>query len=89
MIIHRNIYIEGKVQGVFYRASAKEFADALQLNGWIYNTADGNVQAYVSGEESLVMKFINWCKQGPPLAEVKNVSVHDCQFEEVTGFHVK
>lgn len=73
MTVH--IHIIGKVQGVFFRASAKEKADALRLKGWVKNIPDGSVQIVVAGEESSVKQFIAWCKQGPKGARVSDVRV--------------
>lgn len=70
-----HLLIEGKVQGVFYRASAKEMADDLGLSGWVKNREDGNVEMVVSGEESKINEFIKWCHKGPRRAVVTNVSV--------------
>jgi len=76
----KHLLIRGKVQGVFYRASAKNFAQDLKITGWIKNTDDGYVEALVSGTESQLENFIDWCKQGPPDAIVTHVHV-----EEITG----
>ena len=65
-----HLLIEGKVQGVFYRATAKQIATQLGLTGWIKNTKDGNVEATVSGDELQLQNFAKWCKQGPDKAEV-------------------
>jgi len=73
MTVH--IHIIGKVQGVFFRASAKEKADAFRLKGWIKNIPDGSVQIVVTGEESSVKEFIAWCKKGPKGARVSEVLV--------------
>lgn len=89
MIISRIILITGKVQGVFFRVSTKQIADNLQLHGWVRNSSDGKVEVYVTGEEEIVMQFIYWCKQGPPLAEVENVIVENCVAEEIYGFEIR
>ena len=68
-----HLLVEGKVQGVFYRASAKETADDLGLSGWVKNREDGNVEMVVSGEEPEINKFIKWCHKGPRRAVVTNV----------------
>lgn len=68
-----HLLIKGKVQGVFYRASAKETADKLGITGWIKNTAAGDVEAVVTGREEQLQKFISWCKQGPARAIVSEV----------------
>lgn len=67
--------IAGKVQGVFYRASAKEVADRYQLSGWIRNALDDTVEAMVTGEELHIEKFVEWCRQGPKKAIVTNVEI--------------
>jgi acylphosphatase len=83
-----HLLISGKVQGVFYRATAKEKALALNLNGWIKNTTDGNVEAVVSGDEAAVKAFVDWCRQGPDRAEVEHVSITPKPDDGLTGFQV-
>lgn len=68
-----HLLIKGEVQGVFYRATAKKIADKLTLTGWIKNTAEGNVEVIVTGNELALSEFIAWCKQGPEKAIVTGV----------------
>ena len=70
------IIISGKVQGVFFRATAKEVAEKYELTGWIKNTDDEKVEAMIYGQENKVKNFIEWCKTGPEKAEVDKVVVH-------------
>ena len=70
-----HLRIEGKVQGVFYRATARDVAQSLDLRGWVKNTAEGHVEAIASGGEKAVQEFIEWCKRGPEKAVVANVWV--------------
>ncbi len=70
-----HLLIKGKVQGVFYRATAKKFANKLDLSGWIKNTDEGSVEAMVTGAEEQLQEFINWCKIGPEIAHVEGVIV--------------
>ncbi|MEO6455011.1 MAG: acylphosphatase [Ginsengibacter sp.] len=70
-----HLIIMGKVQGVFYRASAKRKANELGVTGWIKNTKEGNVEAIISGSEMQSKQFINWCKIGPDKAKVQQVIV--------------
>ena len=83
-----HLLVSGKVQGVFYRATAKEKADALGLSGWIKNTLDGNVEATVSGSDAAVEAFVNWCRQGPPKAQVADVEVTPKPDDGLQGFQV-
>lgn len=68
-----HLLIKGKVQGVFYRASAREEAEKLGVTGWIRNTPAGDVEALVSGGEIQLARFIDWCKNGPRRARVDEV----------------
>jgi len=65
--------IEGRVQGVFFRASAQEEAGRLGLKGWVRNCPDGSVEVVAEGERKKIDDLINWCHHGPPGAHVHNV----------------
>jgi len=70
------IIIHGRVQGVWFRASTKDAADAIGgISGWVRNMANGIVEVYAEGEKTDVEKLIEWCKHGPPLARVTNVEI--------------
>lgn len=77
-----HLLIKGKVQGVFYRASAKEYADELGITGWIKNTSEGDVEAVATGNEEQLRAFEKWCKQGPRRATVSDLIT--TQQEETT-----
>lgn len=83
-----HLLIKGKVQGVFYRASAKKVADELGLTGWIKNTREGDVEAIACGERDSVLDFANWCKKGPARARVENVVVTERTEEKFDGFEI-
>lgn len=70
-----HLLIKGKVQGVFFRATAKDMALALDLKGWVKNTAEGNVEAMATGSENSIHQFIEWCKKGPDKAVVASVNI--------------
>ena len=80
--------IKGKVQGVFYRATAKDVADQLGIKGWVKNLPDKNVEIRAIASEEILQKFIDWCKQGPPKARVEDVIVEELDFEEFKGFRI-
>jgi acylphosphatase len=77
------LHITGKVQGVWYRASAKDKAISLGLKGKVWNEPDGAVGALVQGPEEVVAQFIEWCKEGPMLAEVDEVIVSEHSMTEI------
>lgn len=70
-----HLIIEGKVQGVFFRASAKEQADRLNLAGWVRNIPEGSVEVQVEGKQDNLDDFLDWCHKGPPNALVTNVEL--------------
>jgi len=83
------LHITGRVQGVWYRASAKEKALSLGLTGKIWNDREGGVSVIVQGPEEKIMAFIKWCKQGPPHANVENVHSTEINDEIIyTGFEI-
>lgn len=67
--------VEGRVQGVGYRAFVERTAKGLGLDGWVRNRRDGSVEAVVSGAEDVVEKIIARCKLGPAAARVDRVEV--------------
>ncbi len=82
------LIIKGKVQGVFYRASAKDAAERLCITGWAKNIHAGHVEIVASGTDEAVDQFIEWCKQGPPRAIVKEVVVSVAAEENFEGFEI-
>ena len=80
--------ISGKVQGVFFRAEAREIAEANKISGWIRNTDDGKVEAQITGEDNAVEEFISWCKDGPEKAKVENVLVTNTNVKKFDKFEV-
>jgi len=69
------LLITGRVQGVFYRATAQQEGMRLSLLGEVRNLPDGSVEAVVEGPRERIEEFIDWCKRGPPSADVENVRV--------------
>lgn len=69
--------IYGRVQGVFYRQSTRQKAQELGLSGWVRNLPDGAVEAQAFGDQEVVNEFVDWCRIGPPHANVEKVEVED------------
>jgi acylphosphatase len=77
-----HLLIEGRVQGVFFRASAQSEAHRLGVKGWVRNCPDGSVELVAEGKRKDIDDFIAWCRHGPRGAEVANVQV---EWQEYTG----
>ena len=70
---HVHVFVRGRVQGVFYRASTRREALALGLSGWVRNRRDGRVELVASGDGPAVHALVEWCRQGPPRSAVEDV----------------
>lgn len=75
----KHIIVKGKVQGVFYRKFTKQKAIELGLKGWVKNTDNGDVEILAQGNKEAVEQLSEWCRQGSPKAEVKDVEVKDIE----------
>jgi len=83
-------WISGRVQGVWFRQSTKEQADANGVRGWVRNLPDGRVEALLVGDANGVHLVEAWLNQGPPLATVAEVVVEPLDPEQpFTDFSVR
>jgi len=84
------IIVSGKVQGVFFRAGAKDMADSFGLTGHARNLPSGEVEIMVEGEDSALEKFVDWLYVGPERAKVEDVVVESQEIGGgLNGFGVK
>lgn len=83
-----HVIVEGRVQGVGFRAWVVREAKAKGLAGWVRNRADGSVEAVFSGEDQAVRAMVEACGQGPRLAVVRAVKTAIHPEENWTEFSV-
>ena len=87
MVRHLDISIFGRVQGVFFRVSAKEIADNLGVKGYIKN--EGRfVFVEAEGSDEALENFLEWCHRGPEGAKVENVEYRDGQNKLFDSFNI-
>lgn len=70
-----HVLITGRVQGVFFRYQTRNVARKLGVTGWVRNLPDERVEAVFEGEKEKVEKLVEFCKTGPPGANVSNTDV--------------
>jgi acylphosphatase len=88
-VIAIRILVEGRVQGVGYRAWVNREARARRLQGWVRNLADGRVEAVFAGEEGAVREMIAACRRGPLAAKVRTLTESQAAPEAWRGFEVR
>lgn len=85
-----HVCVAGRVQGVWYRQSTKDQADANGVSGWVRNLPDGRVEALLVGVANAVHDVEAWMNQGPPLAMVAEVISDLVDIPEgLRGFEVR
>jgi acylphosphatase len=88
-MIRRHVVVHGRVQGVFFRDSARERARAHGVAGWAVNRRDGTVEAVLEGEPEAVDRVVRFMETGPPSARVERIEVSDEPPEGLSGFSVR
>jgi acylphosphatase len=86
--VRRRAVVSGRVQGVWYRDTARQEAERLGLAGSAANRADGRVVLEAEGEEEAVEAFLAWAGEGPPRARVDAVIVEAIEQTGETGLSV-
>ncbi|WP_340106609.1 acylphosphatase [Rhodohalobacter sp. 8-1] len=88
----KHVRLSGRVQGVGFRHFTKQNAQRLNINGWVKNLPDGDVEAVFVGEEDNVNKMLEEMKKGPRSARVDDLSVDESSDkldETFSGFSVR
>ncbi|MGP8217386.1 MAG: acylphosphatase [Bacteroidia bacterium] len=83
---HLKIYIKGKVQGVYFRATAVDKAHLYSVYGFARNETDGTVYIEAEGDEESLQKFVEWCHIGPPLAVIEKVVIIEGDLKNYHNF---
>jgi acylphosphatase len=84
-----HIVVHGSVQGVFFRASTQSQASEHSLTGWVRNLPDGTVEIHAEGEKESLDRFIEWCRQGPPAANVQRLDLDWVASQSLSDFEVR
>jgi acylphosphatase len=80
--------VSGKVQGVFFRASARTQAQELGLSGYAKNLPNGDVEVVASGTDAALEALERWLQAGPPAARVASVQRSVVEIGPVGQFRV-
>ncbi|MGH7090481.1 MAG: acylphosphatase [Stellaceae bacterium] len=87
--IATRIVVSGRVQGVGYRLWTVREAERKRVRGWVRNRRDGTVEALLIGNEEAVEALIATCREGPRLAEVREIAREPASDDGSLRFHEK
>ncbi len=88
-VVRCRAIVRGRVQGVFYRASAEREAYRLGVAGSALNRNDGAVEMVLEGRRDAVDAMLRWAADGPPQAAVTTIEVRDEPPAGITGFRTE
>jgi acylphosphatase len=88
-LIRRRAVVQGNVQGVFFRDSTRQRAQAAGVHGWVRNRDDGAVEAVLEGPAEAVEQVLRFLREGPRRAEVRNVQISEEPPEGLSSFEVR
>ena len=84
-----HVHVSGRVQGVYYRATTRDTARDVGVDGWVQNLEDGRVEAVFEGPEAAVEEMLDFCHEGPSAARVEDVAVSHEEPQGEDGFRVR
>ena len=82
-------HVTGRVQGVSFRYFTQQNGRQLGLRGWARNLADGDVEVVARGQRDKLEQLAQWLAQGPPAANVTNVSREALELETPDDFEIR
>jgi acylphosphatase len=82
------LYIEGTVQGIFFRQFVKDNAERNDVKGFVRNLEDGRVEVFLEGDQANVEKMIELCKKGQKYSKINKVEEKEEKFQGLKEFKV-
>lgn len=82
------LYVDGTVQGVFFRIFIKENAERYNVKGFVRNLDDGRIEVFLEGDTDNVNKMIELSKKGPKHAQIRNVEIKPERFQDFKVFKI-
>lgn len=82
------LYVDGTVQGVFFRAFVKENAERYNVKGFVRNLEDGRVEVFLEGGAGDVNKMIEIVKKGPKHSKIDKVTEKKERFQDFKSFKI-
>lgn len=87
--VRAHVFVSGRVQGVYFRATTRDRAREQGVAGWVRNLDDGRVEAVFEGPPAAVEAMVEFCHEGSPAAAVEDVTVEREPPEDLSGFEIR
>lgn len=84
-----HVFVSGRVQGVYFRATTRDKAREHDVDGWVRNLDDGRVEAVFEGPDEAVAAMVEFCHEGSDAARVRDVDVTDEEPAGESGFRIR
>ncbi len=88
-VVRVRLFVEGRVQGVWFRDTTHHFATARGVGGWVRNLPDGRVEVVYEGPPDAVDELVTWTHRGPDRAVVTRVEIYDETPKGERGFSIR
>ncbi|MCL5018400.1 MAG: acylphosphatase [Candidatus Pacearchaeota archaeon] len=82
------LYIDGTVQGIFFRQFVKDNAERFNIRGFVRNLEDGRVEVFAEGEMENVDNLVELCKKGPKHSQIRKVEVREEKLQDFKEFKI-
>lgn len=84
-----HLFVNGHVQGVWFRDSTRQEARRVGVSGWVRNLPDGRVEAVYEGPRAAVEDLLRWTEEGPDRAWLESLDVREETPQGESGFTVR
>jgi acylphosphatase len=89
-MVARQVFYEGRVQGVGFRYTVRNIAKGYDVTGWVMNLPDGRVVLHASGEEDEIRSFLDAVRDSELNAHIRKVEEHSIPpLTDVKGFEIR
>jgi acylphosphatase len=83
-MVHYEITIKGRVQGVGFRQFVKQKALDFGIKGWVKNMPDGSVLVKAEASEIDMEPFVDHLRRGPSMGRVDKLLTN--RVDKLAGF---
>lgn len=82
------LYIDGTVQGIFFRQFVKDNAERFNIRGFVRNLEDGRVEVFAEGGSENVDNLIELCRKGPKHSQIRKVDIKEEKLQDFKEFKI-